>query len=160
MKVVATMATTTGQQHDAAVSGTHTPTDGIVAGVAGGAAGGMVFGMMMQMMGRMPMVASLAGSNSVAIGWATHLAISMVLGAGFGLLLGGRRLTIGTALASGGVYGMVWWVLGALILMPLRLGMPVIHLDAMAWQSLMGHLMFGMVLGLVARALGRATRIA
>ena len=127
----------------------------IAAGVAGGAVGGMVFGMMMQMMGRMPMIAMLVGSSSVAVAWVTHLAISMVLGAGFAIALGRSASTVGSALGLGALYGMVWWVLGGMVAMPLRLGMPVFHFDAMAWQSLMGHMIFGLLLGLVYRQIAR-----
>ena len=41
---------------------------------------------------------------------------------------------------------------GALLVMPAKLGMPVLHLDTMAWQSLMGHMMFGAILGIVTGA--------
>lgn len=47
-------------------------------------------------------------------------------------------------------YGVFWWVLGALILMPLMLGMPLFVVDTMALFSLMGHLAYGLILGLVA----------
>ncbi len=40
---------------------------------------------------------------------------------------------------------MIWWVLGALPLMPLRLGMPEFEINTTTMQSLMGHLLFGLV---------------
>jgi uncharacterized membrane protein YagU involved in acid resistance len=123
-------------------------------GILGGLAGGMVFGMMMQMMGAIPTIAKLVGSDSVAVGWLVHLAISAVLGFGFGLVVGTRLTSIRVSLGLGAVYGMVWWVLGALIAMPLALGMPVFALTTMAWMSLMGHMVYGAVLGLVAYLLG------
>jgi uncharacterized membrane protein YagU involved in acid resistance len=119
------------------------------AGIAGGLAGGLVFGLMMQMMSMLPMVAQLVGSTSVAIGWGTHLAISAIIGAGFGLL-GARFLgSLLQAATAGAVYGAVWWVLGPLVLMPARLGMPMFMVDAMAWKSLMGHVVFGLLMGAV-----------
>jgi hypothetical protein len=33
--------------------------------------------------------------------------------------------------------------------MPAKLGMPVLQLNTTAWQSLMGHLLYGLVLGIV-----------
>lgn len=39
--------------------------------------------------------------------------------------------------------------------MPARIGMPVLELTPMAWQSLVGHLIFGLVLGLVYVMLSR-----
>ncbi|MCW2135443.1 MerR family transcriptional regulator [Arthrobacter sp. VKM Ac-2550] len=47
-------------------------------------------------------------------------------------------------------YGALWWVLGPLVIMPLMLGMPLFTMDAMAMLSLMGHLVYGLVLALVA----------
>jgi hypothetical protein len=46
-------------------------------------------------------------------------------------------------------YGLVWWVLGPLLIMPARLGMDLFIFNAMTRQSLMGHLVYGLVLGLV-----------
>ncbi len=127
----------------------------ILHGVVGGLAGGVVFGLLMQTMGMMPMIAMLVGSKSLAVAWILHLAISAFAGALFGLVLGRRATGYGTAAALGMVYGIVWWVVGALLLMPLRMGMDPFVLNPMAWQSLMGHLLFGLVLGLVYAALAR-----
>ncbi len=57
---------------------------------------------------------------------------------------------LATGLGPGAAYGLVWWVLGPLLLMPAGMGMPLLNVDATAWQSLLGHLMFGLVLGTVA----------
>jgi hypothetical protein len=121
----------------------------IAAGVAGGLAGGVVFGMLMQMMGMLPMVAMLVASTSVAVGWAVHLAISAFIGTTFGLLFGGKANRVGASVVLGMGYGALWWVLGPLVLMPARLGMDLFMVNAMALQSLMGHLLYGLVLGLV-----------
>ncbi len=124
-------------------------------GIVGGLAGGLVFGVLMQMMDMIPMVASLVGSDSVAVGWLVHLAISAFIGATFGVLTRARSLPLVAQVGAGAAYGMVWWLLGALVLMPARLGMPLFQLDAMAWKSLMGHVMFGMVLALGSAMLAR-----
>lgn len=127
-------------------------------GALGGLAGGIVFGMLMQLMGIIPMVAQLVGSSSAAVGWLVHLAISAFAGAVFGLLVGSRVHHVWTAVALGVGYGVVWWVGGALLMMPARLGMDVFVLNTAAWQSLMGHLLFGAVLGLVYGAWARHRR--
>ncbi|MDP1588994.1 MAG: hypothetical protein Q8M07_14685, partial [Prosthecobacter sp.] len=54
--------------------------------------------------------------------------------------------------AMGVMYGLMWWVLGALLLMPAKLGMPTFQFNTMAWQSLMGHMIFGAILGLITAA--------
>ena len=80
----------------------------------GGLAGGVVFGALMQMMGMISMVASLVGSESVAVGWLIHLVISAFAGAVFALLLASRAEKYGPAVLLGLVYGVAWWVVGAL----------------------------------------------
>jgi hypothetical protein len=124
-------------------------------GAVGGLAGGVVFGMLMQMMGMIPMVAQLVGSSSVVVGWLVHLAISAFAGAAFGLIVGSRVHHVWAAVGIGLAYGVLWWVGGALLIMPARLGMDVFVLNAVAWQSLMGHLIFGAVLGAVYGASAR-----
>jgi hypothetical protein len=122
----------------------------LAAGVAGGLAGGVVFGVLMQMMDMMPMVAMLIDSGSVAVGWLVHLVIAAVLGGVFGLVAAPWLGGLATAGAVGLVYGLVWWVLGALAIMPARLGMDLFVLNTTAWQSLTGHLVYGLLLGGVA----------
>ena len=116
-------------------------------GTMGGIAAGVVFGMMMSMLNMMGSIAMLVGSKSTAVGWAVHIAISMVLGIAFSLLFERRLRNISTGLGLGVAYGMFWWVVGGLVLMPAKLGMPLFQFDKMAWESLMGHVVFGMVLG-------------
>lgn len=126
-----------------------------VYGIAGGLAGGIVFGILMQMMDMIGMVAQLVGSSSAAVGWLVHLGISAFAGVVFAVLLGSLARTVLPAAVTGMAYGVVWWVVGALLIMPAQLGMPVFELNTMAWQSLMGHLLFGLVLGVVFSLLAR-----
>lgn len=121
----------------------------LTAGVAGGLAGGVVFGLLMQMMGMMPMVGMLVGTESAGVGWIVHLAISAFIGITYAVLFNRWATGPGAATMVGIGYGMVWWVLGGLILMPARLGMGVLVFGATAWQSLMGHVIYGLLLGLV-----------
>lgn len=124
-------------------------------GIIAGLVGGIAFGLMMQMMGMMGMVAGLAGQSSAAVGWVVHLAISAVIGAGYGLTFGQLHHSWGRSVAFGMLYGAVWWVLGPLLVMPMMMGMPVGQVGAMQIQSLVGHLVFGAVTGLVFTALVR-----
>lgn len=138
-------------------TGTDTGTR-VIAGAVGGLIGGVVFGAMMQMLDMIGMVAMLVGSESLAVGWAVHLAISVVLGIGFGLVSVRGLDAWASGIGMGVGYGVVWWVLGALIAMPARLGMEIFTINTMAWQSLMGHIVFGAILGAVAVAIVRARR--
>ena len=140
----------------------------VVAGAVAGLIAGVVFGLMMQMMsaptpdgGQMPMMAMVAmvvGSTSVAVGWLYHLFNSVVIGMLFAWLFGTRVRSMASGLAFGAVWGFVWWVAGALVLMPIALGMPpfaplmmapMVPMVPVAMGSLMGHAVFGLVLGAV-----------
>lgn len=135
----------------------------VVAGVVAGLVAGVTFGLMMQLMsapapegGRMPMmgmVAKVVRSDSLVIGWIYHLFNSAVIGAIFGWLVGGRTRSFGAGIGWGVLYGVVWWVLGGLILMPALLGMPPFAplqmpmMRPVAMGSLVGHLLYGVILG-------------
>lgn len=137
----------------------------VTRGAVAGLAGGVVFGVMMQMMsaptpdgGSMPMMAMVAQvvrSNSIAAGWIYHLFNSALIGVFFALLLGNRVTSNGSGALWGAVWGVVWWVLGGLILMPLLLGMPAFasltmpRMMPVALGSLVGHLIYGVLAGVV-----------
>ena len=118
---------------------------------------------MMQMMmaptpdgGSMPMLAmvgQIVGSPSIGVGWLYHLFNSAVIGAIFGWLLGGRVHNYATGFGWGAAYGFAWWILGGLILMPVFLGMAAFApltmpgMQMVAVGSLIGHLIYGLILG-------------
>ena len=147
----------------------------ITAGALAGIAGGIVFGMMMQMMsaptpdgGSMPMmgmVAKVVGSTSLAVGWAYHLFNSAVIGVLFAFAAGNRITGNASAAALGAGWGLLWWILGGLILMPILLGMPAFAplqmppMRPVAWGSLFGHLLFGTILGLSYVRLARPAHV-
>jgi len=135
----------------------------LTAGVAAGLIAGVVFGVMMTLMqaptpdgGSMPMMAMVAqvvNSKSLAVGWFYHLFNSAVIGGLFGWILGGKIGGFGSGAGWGAAYGVFWWILGGLILMPMLLGMPAFAplqmamMRPVAFASLMGHLIFGLILG-------------
>ena len=121
-------------------------------GLYGSLIGGVIFGAMMGMMGMLPMIGAMVGAPSAAVGFAVHLVISAVIGVGFVLTATafGRSHTAGVG--AGLAYGFAWWVLGPLTLMPLGMGMGfgvnwTVSAAAAAAPSLVGHLVFGAVLG-------------
>ncbi|WP_050992973.1 hypothetical protein [Salinibacterium sp. PAMC 21357] len=122
-----------------------------MAGVIGGVAGGIVFGMMMAMMGMLPTLAMMVGSESPVVGFLIHMMISIGIGLGLTVLFGSRLLTSYLrGLIVGLVYGAIWWVLGPLVLMPMMLGGALFAINVPALLSLMGHLIYGAILGVVA----------
>jgi len=133
-------------------------------GVLGGLAGGVVFGMMMGMMGMLPMIGAMAGYPSALFGMGVHLVISAFIGGTFAVLFGGKINGSANGLGFGLGYGAVWWFLGPLTLMPLMMGMGVNWNLAAATQmlpSLMGHLIYGALLGGVyGRLQGRVAMLA
>jgi uncharacterized membrane protein YagU involved in acid resistance len=146
----------------ASLQATQTPSisagKSILFGAIAGIGGGIVFGILMGMMNMLPMVGMLVGQESAAVGFVVHLLISAFIGATFGLLV--TRLpnaTLGTTVVAGALYGVVWWVLGALIFMPLMLGMNemVLQIGSAQWMSLIGHILYGVVTALLLVPLSR-----
>ncbi|MFZ5822807.1 MAG: hypothetical protein ACOY94_00475 [Bacillota bacterium] len=121
-------------------------------GVLGSLAGGVVMGIPMQMMGSIKMVAMMVGSESALIGWIVHLLISALFGVAYAILFGKQQ----TQWLTGLIYGFIWYLLGPLTLMPLFMGMGVqwsATAVAGSLSSLMSHLVYGLVTGLVYQAL-------
>lgn len=129
----------------------------IIEGAIAGLIGGVVFGIMMAMMDMLPMVGMLIGVESAVVGFIVHLAISAFIGAVYGLVAGRFANTATVAFVGGVVNGVVWWVLGALVMMPLFLGMGemVFVVEQTQWMSLLGHLIYGLITAFVFLALRR-----
>lgn len=128
--------------------------DRIKQGMIGGVAGGIPFGLMMSVMGTLPMIGSMVGRPSVTAGFLVHMLISVAIGAAFGLFVGPLAIGEVRTRLAGLTYGAAWWVLGPLTFMPWIMGMGL----AANWStagvrgalpSLLGHLIFGAVLGFV-----------
>jgi hypothetical protein len=119
-------------------------------GALAGLIGGVPFGILMGMMGMMPMIGMLVRVDSAFVGVLVHGAISAITGAIYGFFAVRFPLTWRNAILGGFVYGVIWWVLGALVLMPAILGMfqNIFVVGTMQWMSLMGHIIFGEVLAL------------
>ena len=123
-------------------------------GAYGGFAGGLIFGAMMGMMGMLPMIGSMVGQPTAGAGFAVHMVNSVIIGVGFAIILGRFVSGISSGVGIGLAYGGVWWILGPLTLMPLFMGMGFgvnwnVAAAAAMLPSLVGHLMYGGVLGLV-----------
>jgi len=123
-------------------------------GITGGLVGGVIFGIMMAVMGSLPMIGGMIGHSNAIAGFLVHLTISAGIGAGFGVVLGPLASSRRRSVAAGLFYGAIWWILGPLTLMPLMMGMGLgVNWTAAAatamLPSLMGHVIFGLVLGFV-----------
>ncbi len=101
-------------------------------------------------------VARLIGSASLGAGLTLYLVISVLVGAGFGAIFRYQPRGYAAALSGGLLYGLLWWLLGPLTLVPLLLGRgPTWSLAeaGAAFPTLVGHLLYGGVTGLAFHAL-------
>ncbi len=129
-------------------------------GAIAGIAGGIVFGVMMGMMGMLPMIGQMVGSPTPGVGFFVHLIISAVIGGSFALLFHTLVKGGATGLGYGAAYGITWWFLGPLTLMPAMMGMGIgVNWNATAaaamFPSLVGHLVYGLILGFTYALLAR-----
>jgi uncharacterized membrane protein YagU involved in acid resistance len=139
----------------ATYSTTKINTRNLLLGAIGGLAGGVPFGILMALMGMMPMIGMLIGIENAMVGWGVHLVISAVVGALYGHFGPAFSQTCKSATIAGAVYGVIWWVLGALIMMPLMLGMNemILVIGQMQWMSLMGHIIYTVITAWVFKAM-------
>jgi hypothetical protein len=124
----------------------------VAAGAPAGVVGGLAFGLAMAQLGVLPTVATLVGLGSSRAGFAVHLAISAVVGAGFGLMVRRQRCGPSEMMFLGVAYGALWWCIGPLTLQPLVLGQSPgwdVAAAQRAFPSLVGHLLFGVGTALV-----------
>jgi len=135
------------------------------AGLVAGLLGGVLFGILMQLVTMpnpegihqpiMTQLARVLGSENQFIGWLYHLFNSAVIGALFGWLFGWRCTHPKASLTWGAAYGFGWWIVGGLVLMPLLLNQPAFapiletSMRGGAFGTLIGHLIYGTVTGLV-----------
>lgn len=93
------------------------------AGVVGGVAGGLVLAAILQVMGEIKQYGHLFNQETAQNSWVILLAFAGVGGAVFGVFLGRFiRGQIIPATGVGLVYGGAWWLLIAMIVLPLRDG--------------------------------------
>jgi uncharacterized membrane protein YagU involved in acid resistance len=96
--------------------------------------------------GFLPKVANLVGSSSIVVGFLVHLLISSLIGMSYGLLFRREAPDFGSGIAWGLVYGLIWWFIGPLTLLPILLGGSFIWTTEAAGgllPSLIGHLIYG-----------------
>jgi uncharacterized membrane protein YagU involved in acid resistance len=121
-------------------------------GVLAGTVGGLLFTVVMVQIGFLPIVANLVGATSAATGLIVHLIIAVLIGMSYGVFFHRQSYDTGSALAWGASYGVVWWILGPLTLMPVLLGSPPqwsATFAAESFAALVGHLAYGASMGLV-----------
>lgn len=132
----------------------------ILGGGLAGIAGGWVFGRWMEQVNFYALIASLVGSTSNVAGDALHYLFAAFVGANFGIWFQRDLRGYGSSMAFGMAYGIFWWFLGPLTILPLWLGKPLdwsyVHAGA-EFGPLIGDIITGVIIGLIYSFVDRAT---
>jgi uncharacterized membrane protein YagU involved in acid resistance len=137
----------------------HSLSRALVVGGLAGLVAGCVFARLDVQPQFSPIRQALAITGSSGGATAIHLAISISIGASFGLLFQRDVRGLGSCMGWGLAYGALWWFIGPLTLMPIAQGRALnwtAELAAPAYGLFVGHVIFGMLLGLVYAAVDRA----
>src|SRR5499433_780768 len=123
-----------------------------------GIVGGRACGKWVAQVNFFPLIAGLVHSSSYGVGVALHFVIAIIIGATFGLLFQRDVRGYGSSLGWGLGYGLFWWFLGPLTLLPILQGVPINWSSAHGAElfgSLVGHVVYGLLVGLIYAALDR-----
>ena len=121
-------------------------------GALAGLSGGLVSSPIMFATGILPHTAGVGSSLSTLLGFLLHLLISALLGMSYGLLFRHEAPTVEWGVSWGCTFGLIWWYLGPMTLLPLILtGECDWTTDAASklLPSLIGHLVYGGVTAFV-----------
>jgi uncharacterized membrane protein YagU involved in acid resistance len=130
----------------------------LVGGGLAGVVGGWAFGTWMAHVHFFPLIAGIVHSTSPGVGMTLHFAIAIVIGASFGLLFQPEIRGFGSSMGYGAAYGIVWWLVGPLTLLP---GLTHRSVDwtaahaSIEFGSLVGHIVYGVIVGIVYAAVDR-----
>jgi len=115
-------------------------------GAAAGLVGGIVASPVLLATHALPKIIGLDTSLSGSRGLLLHLVVSAAIGMTYGLLFRNEASSLGLGVAWGWLFGLIWWFVGPMTLLPLLLtGVCDWSADAASalLPSLMGHLIYG-----------------
>ena len=140
------------------------PFRAVFIGGFGGLCGSWVFVRGIEAAEFYPLVAGIMDSDSLVLGQVLHYAIGAIIGVSFGLLFHQDVQGAGSGLVWGMNYGLLWWIIGAMTLMPLFLGMkgqPDWSLAAAraAFPSLVAHMLYGALVGLLYASINKLWQV-
>jgi len=121
-------------------------------GAAAGLVGGIVASPILLATHALPKIVGLDTSLSGSRGLLLHLLVSAAIGMTYGLLFRDEASSLGHGIAWGWLFGMIWWFVGPMTILPLLLtGVCDWSTDAASalLPSLMGHLIYGATTALV-----------
>jgi uncharacterized membrane protein YagU involved in acid resistance len=130
----------------------------IVGGGLAGIFGGWAFGKWMAQVNFYPLVAGLVNSDSTMVGVTLHFIFAIIIGASFGVLFQRDVRGYGSSMGWGVGYGLLWWFLGPLTILPIWQGSPLdwsASRGSALFGSLVGHIVYGLIVGLIYAAADR-----
>jgi uncharacterized membrane protein YagU involved in acid resistance len=130
----------------------------IIGGSLAGVAGGWAFGRWMAQANFYPLIASLIGSNSRMAGESLHFLFAVIIGITFTALFQREVRGYGSSMVCGVAYGIFWWFLGPLTILPLWMRKPLDWSNDHASElfgSLVGHIVYGLIVGLLYAVIDR-----
>jgi hypothetical protein len=130
----------------------------IVVGGLAGIAGGWAFGKWMAQVNFFPLIAGLVNSDSIMVGMTLHFIFAVIIGASFGVLFQRDVRGYGSSIGWGAGYGLLWWFLGPLTILPIWQGHRLdwsYQRGSVLFGSLVGHIIYGLIVGLIYAALDK-----
>jgi hypothetical protein len=131
----------------------------IVAGGLAGTLGGIIFGRWVASGDYFPLLAGygeLAASRGTIV--ILHFGVALAIGATFGILFQRDVRGYGSSMGWGLGYAIFWWFLGQLTLLPWAAHRPLdwsAEHGAAVFGSLVGHILYGLILGVTYATLDR-----
>src|SRR5262252_4377497 len=130
----------------------------VVVGGLAGMVGGWAFGKWMAQVNFFPLIAELVNSESVMVGMTLHFIFAVIIGASFGVLFQRDVRGFGSSMGWGTGYGLLWWFLGPLTILPIWQGHRLdwsYQRGSVLFGSLVGHIIYGLIVGLIYAALDK-----
>jgi uncharacterized membrane protein YagU involved in acid resistance len=130
----------------------------VVVGGLAGIVGGWAFGQWMAKVNHFPLIAGLIHLSSRNAGIALHFVFVFIIGASFALLFQRDVRGYGSCLGWGLGYGIFWWFLGPMTIMPLWQGRSLdwsYYHGQELFGSLVGHIIYGLIVGVIYAAVDR-----
>ena len=135
----------------------------IIIGTLGGIFGSWVFLWGIDPTNFLPLIAGLAGSESMIVGQFVHYIIGTIIGVTFAIFFSQDIKGTGSGLIWGMNYGLFWWIMGPQTLLRiLRFReLPTWSLEGAQWliASLIAHLLYGSLVGLLVAIMNKLWKV-